>query len=742
MKKLLFFGFCFAFVFNSILMFSQSDFNASVNGTIIKSKVHPLAKSESENGIYWCTYEIEKVTDEMRKLSNFRFYKNDNLIFVLNDVPGSDVDISNEGYIIFYDHSYHFNNQLKIHCYLNTGVKLFEKEYEGANLFGFSSSGKIFGVGSPDGIQIISLNDNTTTKYPRGFQFSISEDDNLGAIASENGLEIFDGDVSKLKIKTDFSYTRKLLISSKNSLVAAIDKKNLKVFSLTDGKTVFIHTLNGVQSYRDLSIIDNQIAAGVHHKSKTESKGEIVVYDLHGNIKVIKSGESKQIKDFTLEPVKKVNQNNYEQIPWPFAPFDSMRTIWNHYEQHMGGYGSDYSYLHQGLDLIIPIAEPVYAVKSGIVKCVLTLGGAIYWRLAISDSNDDGYSNGWLYAHLIENTIQVDVGDTVQVHDYLGDIIEWTSQWGHIHFVQIRDSGLVWLYNDNEWGINFNPLLALNPVPDNTPPIIDNVFKNEKFGFCTNETSNYLPPDNLFGDVDIIVKVYDYAGDSEWQQPAFKINYWIKRISNSEIVLPRRMAHVLNHQYSFYASGNFEPFATIMYKRDDVLTPTSWMSIDRNFHHVITNSDGDSVLSLSEKNLALSTTDFYDSEYRIYVEAFDQSGNSTIDSMDVYFNNGISSVDDENIPTVFSLSQNYPNPFNPSTKISWQTPVGSWQTLKVYDVFGNEIATLVNEEQPAGNYEVEFNVVRDSRPAIVSGVYFYRLQAGDFIETKKMLLLK
>ena len=105
------------------------------------------------------------------------------------------------------------------------------------------------------------------------------------------------------------------------------------------------------------------------------------------------------------------------------------------------------------------------------------------------------------------------------------------QHWGHIHFVQIRDSGLVWLYSDNEWGINFNPLLALNPVSDNTPPVIENVFNNKKFGFCTNETSNYLSFDNLSGDVDIIVKVYDYAGDSEWQQPAFKIDYWIKRIS-------------------------------------------------------------------------------------------------------------------------------------------------------------------------------------------------------------------
>ena len=743
MNKILIFSFSLVlFISNSIRLFAQNEYSTSINGTITKTNLNPEAKSESENGVYWCIYEIKEVTDEMRKLSNFKFYKDDNLVFTFNDVPGSDVDISDAGYIVFYDHSFHFNNKLKIHCYSNEGIKLFEKEYEGANLFGFSGSGKFFGVGSPNGIQIISLSDNSITNYPKGFQFAISEDDKTVAIASENKIEVFDGAVSRFKINTDNLYTRKLLISSNNNFVAAIDKKRLKVYSLTDGKIIFTNTLSTTQSFRDLKLIDNQIAAGVHNKSKTESRGEIFLFDLSGKIKSTISGESTTVKDFTSVPLKKINQNGYNQIPWPFTPFDSMRTVWNHYEQHMGGSGASYSYLHQGLDLITPIAEPVYAVKPGIVKCVLTLGGDIYWRLAISDTNVAEYSNGWLYAHLIQSSIQFDVGDTVQLHDYLGNIIEWTSQWGHIHFVEIRDSGFVWLYNDNEWGINFNPLLALIPVPDTTPPVIDNVFDFEMFGFCENETSNYLHPGDLSGDVDIIVKVFDYAGDSEWQQPAFKIDYWIKRISDDEIVLPRRMAHILNHTYPFYDGGHFEPFATVMYKRDQILTPSSWMETERNFHHVITNSDGDSIINLSEKNLALVTTDFYDSVYRIFVEAFDQSGNSSIDSMDVYFNNNISSVDDKNIPVEFSLSQNYPNPFNPSTTIKYAISTKQLVQLKVYDILGNVIATLVNEEKPAGTYEAKFDSNFGNIRNLASGIYFYRLQAGSFTETKKMVMLK
>jgi hypothetical protein len=89
----------------------------------------------------------------------------------------------------------------------------------------------------------------------------------------------------------------------------------------------------------------------------------------------------------------------------------------------------------------------------------------------------------------------------------------------------------------------------------------------------------------------------------------------------------------------------------------------------------------------------------------------------------------------------FELFQNYPNPFNPSTVISYQVPVSSNVVLKVYDILGNEVATLVDEEKPAGRYEVEFKPASSLKyPA--SGVYFYRLQSGSYVETKKMLLLK
>jgi hypothetical protein len=87
--------------------------------------------------------------------------------------------------------------------------------------------------------------------------------------------------------------------------------------------------------------------------------------------------------------------------------------------------------------------------------------------------------------------------------------------------------------------------------------------------------------------------------------------------------------------------------------------------------------------------------------------------------------------------TRFALEQNYPNPFNPSTTISFSLPSKSFVTLKVFDIMGREVATLVNEELSAGNYLQKWNATKMS-----SGIYFYRLQAGSFTETKKLVLLR
>ena len=96
--------------------------------------------------------------------------------------------------------------------------------------------------------------------------------------------------------------------------------------------------------------------------------------------------------------------------------------------------------------------------------------------------------------------------------------------------------------------------------------------------------------------------------------------------------------------------------------------------------------------------------------------------------------------DDEGLlltPNNYNLAQNFPNPFNPRTTIQYSIPQRSSVTLKVFDVLGKEISTLVNEEKDRGVYTVNFDASQ-----LASGIYLYKLQAGSFVETKKMILIR
>ena len=104
----------------------------------------------------------------------------------------------------------------------------------------------------------------------------------------------------------------------------------------------------------------------------------------------------------------------------------------------------------------------------------------------------------------------------------------------------------------------------------------------------------------------------------------------------------------------------------------------------------------------------------------------------------VYLQHTITGTENqETVPVTFRLEQNYPNPFNPTTKIKYSVPARTLVTIKIYDITGSEIYTLVNEELDMGWYEMDFNAA-----ALSSGVYFYRMQADSYVNIKKMLLIK
>jgi hypothetical protein len=211
---------------------------------------------------------------------------------------------------------------------------------------------------------------------------------------------------------------------------------------------------------------------------------------------------------------------------------------------------------------------------------------------------------------------------------------------------------------------------------------------------------------------------YDYAtikynsdGDS----------IWVNRYNGPDSDIDEGISIARDKLYNVYVTGRSTGFsydyATIKY---DSAGDESW--VERY-------SNGGSGSSSDEASAL-----YVDTLSNVYV-----TGMSALDYATVKYVQMVTSVDNssQNIPDRFILEQNYPNPFNPSTTIHFSVPSSEFVTLKVFDVLGNEVTTLINEEKPAGVYEVNF-----SASQLTSGVYFYTINAGSFVETKKMILLK
>lgn len=730
---ILFFG-------NSLICYNQENYlpeniTVSFNGTFVNKNVDDEFKAASENGFFKAKYDIGAVTDEHRELLNLKLYNDGRLLYSMERVPGSDLYISNSGYLAVLDMHLHFIQQVSIRFYNDAGKFVYSDSFEYASLFGFSPMGEKFVVGTDKELKIINLRTGKTNSLESCSKFTFSHDEQLLVTAKESLLTIYEQFQPVYKINTGFFYPRGIAVSADKKQVYIVDKKNLKAFSLSDYNELFGRILPENFSYRNLMAGSNAILAGVHYRYQGISRGILNVYDYQGNILCDKELATKKYEVFTETKSPQKSSSKYDQIPWPFFPFDEVHKVWNHYEQHMGDGTGYWAYLHQGLDLEVPIGEPVYAVEGGYVKLVLTIGGASYWRLAISPDQVSGYSDGWLYAHLIESSIQVDVGDYVQLHDYLGDIIYWSDDWGHIHFVNIHDQGTIWYYDDDEWGINFNPLLALDPITDAVAPIIENFSTGSKFGFCANETSNYLDSDSLYGDVDIILKVSDYHGDSEWEQPAFKTYYWLKSLPDDIIVFPKTLGQILNHTYEFYNSAGYEGYAPLLYKKDDLHPSPHWMNESRDYYQILTNNNGDSIAGLSETDLAFPTADYPDGSYRIYAEAWDEFGNMDYDSMDVNFDNfntGLSNISFEN-DKIYC----FPNPAADFTTFVFD-PEDEFHSPVLLSVYNNSMR-LVRKYQYNSSDRCN-NLLKLNLEGLTGGLYFYKIVNGNSEFTGKLII--
>lgn len=417
-------------------------------------------------------------------------------------------------------------------------------------------------------------------------------------------------------------------------------------------------------------------------------------------------------------------------IGWPLAPMDSTHPICINYGQYW--YTGDLPrFLHSGIDVTADtIGRPVYAVQSGFVKAWFTIGGMHYWGLGIADYETADSVEGWLYWHIDPSLYHKQLGDSAAMGELIGYLVPWLVPGAdHVHFSRVKDSGAVWSYPD--MAMIDNPLDIITPYDDTTKPVFENAYGSNKFAFCQNNTSTYLEPSNLSGSVDIIAKIYDDTGlplpNPVWEKLApYKIEY--------EIHGPPDLPTTLSFIFTGFLDWQNTVIVDVIYK-DDATCNTRGTYTYRDFYFIVTNTDGDSIVEPLDTTFSWVTTDFPDGDYWVVVAAYDAAGNNERDSMLVTVaNNGI---EEQSIIAASPLLRIMPNPVSHNTTIWFVLPWPGYVILKIYNVAGQEVATLVDGELQDGGHSVIFN-----SEGLPNSVYFLKFKAGDYKETKKLILLR
>lgn len=303
--------------------------------------------------------------------------------------------------------------------------------------------------------------------------------------------------------------------------------------------------------------------------------------------------------------------------PWPYQPFDETHGVGNHYGEYQNYGGSPY--YHDGIDLVTP-SGPVqtFSVSDGTITH-LTYNDPLYSGIMIGQPVSGG--EGWLYWHINSTTFQYDIGDQVHTNDYIGTTAYWTVyNFHHVHFNKVRGTqGYPWgWYEAIE-----NPLLLMVPNDDPDPPVFETTYNGQKFAFRRDGQSTVLDAMALSGNVDIVSRIKDIVGMSQWGLNPWRIDYWIDGAMNS-VPLTRTVDF----------SGHIPPDATVnvIYSTQSPLQ-TQGNYTQRIFYFILTNTDGDGFVESSDAAYNWPTGLYPAGDYWVYARASDIGGNVVTDSM-------------------------------------------------------------------------------------------------------------
>jgi hypothetical protein len=318
-------------------------------------------------------------------------------------------------------------------------------------------------------------------------------------------------------------------------------------------------------------------------------------------------------------------------LPWPHVPQDSVHHIgnaWGNFQK----YGS-LPYCHNGQDIMVTALAPAVAIKPGYVKAIWLGGSSMYNGVTVADSAGAALCSGYMYYHIDDTTIRVQVGDTVAVGDTLGLIAFWSvAQFHHNHFSANRDTGVIW----SQYGAFYrNPLLDFSPDDDSIVPNFLDAYTGQRFAICRNNTSAYLGKDSVHGTVDLVCRLEDRINHRLWRVCVYRIDYSI-RDTFGNYVVPLTRSVEMSDSIDGYTAAQ----SRTVYKQDATChTRCNYDSLARQYFYIFTNTDGDSLIEPSDSLAGWNTTLVADGDYWVKVVARDEYGNSATDSMMVKVRN-------------------------------------------------------------------------------------------------------
>jgi hypothetical protein len=303
--------------------------------------------------------------------------------------------------------------------------------------------------------------------------------------------------------------------------------------------------------------------------------------------------------------------------PWPYQPFNATHPVGNNFGEYQNYGGSPY--YHDGIDLVTPWGQTqVFSVAHGTVTHI-TYNQPIYSGIMIGDPVSGG--TGWLYWHIDANTFQYDIGDVVAENAYIGTTAVWpVANFNHVHFNRVRGTGgYPWSWYE---AID-NPLLYMVPNTDIYPPEFEITYNGQTFAFAAQSGGTVLDPMALSGQVDIISRVKDNQGFPQWAGQPWKVDYWIEGAVNS---VP------LTNSVTF--SGHIPPDNTVsVIYRTTYPMATQGDYDNRIYYFIVTNTDGDGFVELTDANYYWDTGAVAAGDYWVYVQAEDIGGTVVTDSM-------------------------------------------------------------------------------------------------------------